>query len=84
MSCSQLNTRSVITPLIIPNIVNQALINTKIVTPITITAVDNPLPRTYQALQLNNSISGFLGAFIFSMALAFKFASIISFVVKER
>ena len=64
--------------------VGQALINTKIVTPITITVVNSPLPRTYQALQINNTISGFLGAFIFSMALAFKFASIISFVVKER
>jgi len=79
-----INTRSPSVPLLVPTMVGQALINTKIVTPITITVVNSPLPRTYQALQINNTISGFLGAFIFSMALAFKFASIISFVVKER
>jgi ATP-binding cassette subfamily A (ABC1) protein 3 len=73
-----------VTPLLIPTMVNQALINTIISNPITITVIDSPLPRTYQSLQVNNSISGFLGAFVFSMALAFKFASIISFIVKER
>lgn len=77
-----INTKSPSTVLLIPNAVAQSLINTMIVTPITITATNSPLPRTYQNLQLNNTISGFLGSFIFSIALAFKFASIISFIVK--
>jgi hypothetical protein len=47
-----------------------------------INVVNYPLPRTYKQLQLNNTISGFFGSFIFSLALAFKFASIISFIVK--
>lgn len=51
---------------------------------ISITVVNHPLPRTYQQLQINNTISGFFGSFIFTLALAFKFASIISFIVKER
>ena len=42
------------------------------------------MPRTNQQLQINNTISGFFASFIFSIALAFKFASIISFIVKER
>jgi ATP-binding cassette subfamily A (ABC1) protein 3 len=42
------------------------------------------MPLTYQQLTLNNTISGFLGSFIFTLALAFKFASIIALVVKER
>jgi ATP-binding cassette, subfamily A (ABC1), member 3 len=46
--------------------------------------VNDPLPRTFQQLQINNTISGFYASFIFSMALAFKFASIIAFIVKER
>ena len=33
---------------------------------------------------LNSTISGFLGAFVFTLALSFKFASIIAFIVKER
>jgi ATP-binding cassette subfamily A (ABC1) protein 3 len=33
---------------------------------------------------MNNTISGIFGSLIFSIALAFKFASIISFIVKER
>lgn len=76
------NTKSPTTMLLIPNIVAQSLINVNIANPITITVTNSPLPRTYQNLQLNNTISGFLGSFIFSIALAFKFASIISFIVK--
>ncbi len=40
--------------------------------------------RTADQLKINNTISGFFGALIFSIALGFKFASIISFIVKER
>jgi hypothetical protein len=43
-----------------------------------------PFPMTQKQLQVNNTISGFFGALIFSIALAFKFSSIVSFVVKER
>ena len=42
------------------------------------------MPRTNQQLQINNTITGFFASFIFAIALAFKFASIISFIVKER
>ena len=45
---------------------------------------NHPLPRTEQQLAINNTISGFYAGFIFSIALAFKFASIIGFIVKER
>lgn len=47
-----------------------------------ITVISYPLPRTYQQSQINNTISGFFGSFIFTLALAFKFASIMSFIVK--
>ena len=50
----------------------------------TISMVNAPFPRTYNQLQIQNTISGFFGALIFSIALAFKFASIVSFIVKER
>ena len=50
----------------------------------TITIENAPFPRTFDQLQINNTISGFFGALIFSIALSFKFASIVSFIVKER
>lgn len=62
----------------------QSYINSQFSKSITIDVLNYPLPRTYNQLQLNNTISGFFGSFIFSLALAFKFASIISFIVKER
>lgn len=46
--------------------------------------INSPLPRTYQSQQVNNTISGAIASLIFCIALAFKFASIISFIVKER
>ena len=42
------------------------------------------MPRTFVQQQINNTIAGFLASFVFALALAFKFASIISFIVKER
>ena len=51
---------------------------------ISIYVTNEPFPRTYKQLELNNTISGFFGALIFSLALAFKFASIVAFIVKER
>ena len=50
----------------------------------TISIINAPFPRTYDQLQINNTISGFFGSLIFSIALSFKFASIVSFIVKER
>lgn len=49
-----------------------------------ITIINHPLPRTQDQLKINNTISGFFAALIFSIALSFKFASIVSFIVKER
>lgn len=51
---------------------------------VSITVVNSPFARTNDQLKINNTISGFFGALIFSIALGFKFASIISFIVKER
>lgn len=51
---------------------------------VTITPVNKPMPKTFRELRLNNTISGFFGAVIFSIALSFKFASIVAFIVKER
>lgn len=78
------NTRSPSVPLLLPTMFAQSLTRLLTGSQLTITAINSPLPRTYQNLQINNAVSGFLAAFIFSMALAFKFASVISFVVKER
>lgn len=49
-----------------------------------ITLVNYPFPRTLSQLKINNTISGFFGALIFSIALSFKFSSIVAFIVKER
>jgi ATP-binding cassette, subfamily A (ABC1), member 3 len=46
--------------------------------------VSSPWPRTQAQLSINGTVSGFFAALIFSMALGFKFASVISFIVKER
>jgi hypothetical protein len=46
--------------------------------------INAPLPRTYSDMIIGNSISGFLGTMVFAIAFSFKFASIISFIVKER
>ena len=45
---------------------------------------NEPFPRTLNEMKLNNTVSGFFGALIFSLALAFKFASVVAFIVKER
>lgn len=50
----------------------------------TITARLAPFPQTVQELTIDDLISGYVGAFVFSIALAFIPASIISFIVKER
>ena len=76
-------TRSPTSPLFLTTLAAETILNNN-GHPVTIQMSNDPLPRTYQQLQLNNTISGFFAAFIFSVALAFKFASIISFIVKER
>lgn len=66
------------------NLAAETHINNLMSSDITINMVNQPFPRTYNQLQINNTISGFFASLIFSLALAFKFASIISFIVKER
>lgn len=50
----------------------------------TIKTSNHPLPRTFAQLQLRDTISSFYSGFTFSVALVFKFASIIGLIVKER
>lgn len=78
------STRSPTSAFFLPTLGAEAIINRLTSNPVTITVTNHPLPRTYAQLQINNTISGFFGGFIFSLALAFKFASIIAFIVKER
>lgn len=76
------NTRSPTSFFFLQSLGTEAMIKNTNGNTVKINVLNHPLPRTYQQLQLNNTISGFLGSFIFSLALAFKFASIISFIVK--
>jgi len=77
------NTRSPTSYFFLPTLAAETIIN-NIGSNIKIEVTNYPLPRTYQQLQINNTISGFFASFIFSLALAFKFASIMAFIVKER
>jgi hypothetical protein len=76
------NTRSPTSFFFLQALATEAMVKNANGNSIQINVVNYPMPRTYQQLQLNNTISGFFGSFIFSLALAFKFASIISFIVK--
>lgn len=79
------NTRSPTSVVAVQTLAAEAYINyLSTGSTVKITPISKPLPRTYKQLRLNNSISGFFGAMIFSIALSFKFASIVSFIVKER
>ena len=78
------NTRSPTSILAVQTLATEAYMNYISGNTSSITAVNAPFPRTYSELRINNAISGFFGALIFSIALAFKFASIVSFIVKER
>jgi ATP-binding cassette, subfamily A (ABC1), member 3 len=50
----------------------------------TIQMANHPLPRTMTMIAYDNAISGYYAGFVFALALAFKFSSIIAFIVKER
>ena len=76
------NTRSPTSPFFLENIATETILNQVLSKAVTIKMTNHPMPRTNQQLQINNTISGFFASFIFSMALAFKFASIIAFIVK--
>ena len=78
------NTRSPTSPFFLQNIASEAILNQVLGHTVTIEMINHPMPRTNQQLEINNTISGFFASFIFSIALAFKFASIIAFIVKER
>jgi ATP-binding cassette, subfamily A (ABC1), member 3 len=77
-------TRSPTSYFFLPCLAAQSIINSQFTKSITITVANHPLPLTYNQIMVNNTISGFLGAFIFTLALAFKYASIVAFIVKER
>ena len=79
---SIVNTRSPTSILTLQTIAFEAFTNLKANRTISITIMNNPLPQTSYELQVNNSVSGFFGALIFSLSLAFKFSSIASFIVK--
>ena len=79
---SIVNTKSPTSILTLQTIAAEAYINEEANSNISIVIMNHPLPRTFQQLQINNTISGFFGALIFSIALAFKFASVVSFIVK--
>jgi hypothetical protein len=79
---SIVNTKIPTSIFFIQNLAAETYINHLQGSDITITMVNKPFLRTYNQLQINNTISGFFASLIFSLALAFKFASIISFIVK--
>lgn len=43
-----------------------------------------PFPNTQNIKNLQNTVTGFLAAFVFSIGMSFIPASIISYIVKER
>lgn len=45
---------------------------------------NHPLPLTYQQTTVRKAVTGFISSFMFSLALAIKFSSIIFSIVKER
>jgi hypothetical protein len=79
---SIVNTRIPTSMFFLQNLAAETYINRIKSSNITISMVSKPLPRTYNQLKINNTISGFFASLIFSLALAFKFASIIGFIVK--
>lgn len=78
------NTRSPTSYFFLPALAAETILNKVEGKSVSITVINHPMPRTYQQKQFNNTIAGFFASFIFSIALAFKFASIIAFIVKER
>ena len=77
-----INTRSPTSVVALQTLAAEAYINYLGPRTITITPVSKPLPKTFNQLQINNTISGFFAAMIFSVAMSFKFASIVAFIVK--
>lgn len=77
-----MNTRSPTSAITVQTLAAQTYINHITSKPISITPVNKPFPMTYHQMKMNNAISGFLGAVVFSVALSFKFASIVAFIVK--
>ena len=79
---SIVNTRIPTSSIFIPTLAAETYINSIQNSNITITVVNKPFLLTYNELQENNTVSGFLAALIISLALAFKFAPTIGFIVK--
>lgn len=79
------NTESVYSPLVSLNTVSMALINLQTSSNISINMLYDPLPLTWQQkIHYYNPTTSFLIAIVFSIALAYKYGSIISQIVKER
>ena len=79
------NTKSVFSPLVSLVSVSQAVINSLTNTSIKIEMVSDPLPLTQAEKAVYfNPFTSFLVAIVFSIALAYKYSSLISQLVKER
>jgi hypothetical protein len=76
-------TRSPTSPLFSSSLAAETILN-QLGYPVTVQMNNYPLPLTLAQSESSNSIPGFLIGLIFSIAFAFKFASIIAFIVKER
>jgi hypothetical protein len=81
-----MNTKTPTSCVSLQTLAAETLINAKLGggNPVSITPINKPFPMTKVMLQINNAISGFFASLIFSIALSFKFASVVSFIVKER
>ena len=78
------NTRSPTSFLTVQTLAMQTYMNYLSGKKSTITIVNAPLPKTFDELSANTAVSAVFAALIFSLALAFKFSSISSFIVRER
>jgi ATP-binding cassette, subfamily A (ABC1), member 3 len=77
------NTRSPGSPFFLSSVASEAILR-DMGHNVLIQMANHPLPRTVTMVAYDNAISGFYAGFIFALALAFKFSSIIAFIVKER
>ncbi|CAD8078681.1 unnamed protein product [Paramecium primaurelia] len=71
-------------PVVMVNQMNQAILKKLKGDNYEIKVTNSPMRRTFEELQGQNTVTGFLAALVFSMGMAFIPASIISYIVKER
>jgi ATP-binding cassette, subfamily A (ABC1), member 3 len=77
------NTRSPGSPFFLSSIASEAILRDMGYSTV-IKMTNHPLPRTVTMVAYDNAVSGFYAGFIIALALAFKFSSIMAFIVKER